>query len=82
MAKRSIELFSEYAEYGHQGSKEVTTTYALSVEESSRDSLATLVVEREERSFPESGDRNVSESRFLIRVEELAQFIMKAGSRS
>ena len=82
MTKRSIELFSEYAEYGHQGSKEVTTTYTLSIDESSRNSLAALVVEREERSFPESGDRSVSESRFQIRVEELAQLIMKAGSRS
>ena len=82
LTARSVLLMSLYSEYGHQGCREVHTTYALTVDGAAQDAVATLVVEKERRNFPGDGvSSNEVIGHFRIRAELLVALIEKHGER-
>jgi hypothetical protein len=78
MSTRSLDLYHEYADH-HMGRTEVTRTYTLTIGEGNAMAKARLTIERDQRSFPDSGDAKSTFEHYEIPVRDLVDLVRKFG---
>lgn len=77
--KRSMLLYSEYSEKGHQGEIEISTSYTIEVSTSVRTGSVVLTIDEHRTQFSSEREGNHDISRYSIRASELVDLIQKYG---
>lgn len=78
-SKRSLLLYSEYSEKGHQGEIEINTDYTIEVSTSIRTGSVVLTIDEHRTQFLSEREGNHNISRYSIRASELVDLIQKYG---